>query len=488
MPDTVLPAIPTVPVTPAVLAELRTIVGDKGLIIDEAGKEPFVTDWRGMLAGSAAVVVRPASTEEVARVVKLCFDNGIAIVPQGGNTGLMGGATPYPTHSGIVLSLGRMNHVLEVDPVGYTMTVEAGCVLQTLQETVASHDRFFPLSLGAQGSCMIGGNLSTNAGGVQVLRYGNARNLVLGLEVVLPNGEVWDGLRSLKKDNTGYDLKQLFMGAEGTLGVITKAVLKLWPAPKDAASAWLAIRDPQAAIEILSEAHAASEDNVGSCELMSRAATEMVLRHVPGTQDPLKAETPWYLLLEWSSSRPKPDGGEGMAEKMEQFLAEQMEAGRVLDAVIGQSEAQARNMWKIREGAAEASRAEGPGLSFDVSVAISKIPTFIEQGLKAALDILPGIRPYPLGHIGDGNIHFSFMGPKGMDRETLQQYSPAITRAVNDLVRDMAGSISAEHGIGIDKIDELARYRTKIELDTMRAIKRALDPKNIMNPGKVLRL
>ena len=489
MPDTAItPTIPTAPVTPEILESLRAIVGDKGLIADDQGKQPFVTDWRGSIVGNAAVVVRPANVEEVSRVVKLCHDNGIAIVPQAGNTGLMGGATPWPTHTGIVLSVGRMNKVLNVDPVGYSMTVEAGCVLQTLQETAANHDRFFPLFLGAQGSCMIGGNLSTNAGGVQVLRYGNARNLVMGLEVVLPNGDIWNGLRALKKDNTGYDLKHLFMGAEGTLGIITKAVLKLWPAPKDVATAWLAIRDPQAAIEILSEAHAASEDNVGSCELMSRACTDMVLRHIPGTQDPLKADTPWFLLLEWSSSRPKADGAEGMSEKMEQFLADQMEAGRVLDAVIAQNEAQSRNMWVIRESVAPASRAEGPGLSYDISVSISKIPDFIEKGIKAACDVLPSIRPYPLGHIGDGNLHFSFMGPVGMDRQTLHQYSPAITRGVNDLVRDMAGSISAEHGIGIEKIDELAHYRSKIELDTMRSIKRALDPKNIMNPGKIIRL
>ena len=489
MPDTaIIPTIPTAPVTPAILESLRAIVGDKGLIVDDQGKQPFVTDWRGSIVGNAAVVVRPANVEEVSKVVKLCHDNGIAIVPQAGNTGLMGGATPWPSHTGIVLSVGRMNKVLNVDPVGYSMTVEAGCVLQTLQETAASHDRFFPLFLGAQGSCMIGGNLSTNAGGVQVLRYGNARNLVMGLEVVLPNGDIWNGLRALKKDNTGYDLKHLFMGAEGTLGIITKAVLKLWPAAKDVATAWLAIRDPQAAIEILSEAHGASEDNVGSCELMSRASTDMVLRNIPGTQDPLKADTQWFLLLEWTSARPKAEGAEGMSEKMEQFLADQMEAGRVLDAVIAQSEAQARNMWVIRESVAPASRAEGPGLSYDISVSISKVPEFIERGLKAALDILPSIRPYPLGHIGDGNIHFSFMGPKGMDRPTLSQYSPAITRAVNDLVTSLDGSISAEHGIGIDKLDELAHYRSRIELDTMRTIKRALDPKNIMNPGKVLRV
>ncbi|NQW51939.1 MAG: FAD-binding oxidoreductase, partial [Rhodospirillales bacterium] len=447
MPDTtIIPTIPTAPVTPAILESLRAIVGDKGLISDDQGKQPFVTDWRGSIVGNAAVVVRPATVEEVSKVVKLCHDNGIAIVPQAGNTSLMGGATPWPSHTGIVLSVGRMNKVLNVDPVGYSMTVEAGCVLQTLQETAASHDRFFPLFLGAQGSCMIGGNLSTNAGGVQVLRYGNARNLVMGLEVVLPNGDIWNGLRALKKDNTGYDLKHLFMGAEGTLGIITKAVLKLWPASKDVATAWLAIRDPQAAIEILSEAHGASEDNVGSCELMSRTCTDMVLRNIPGTQDPLKADTQWFLLLEWTSARPKAEGAEGMSDKMEQFLADQMEAGRVLDAVIAQSEAQARNMWIIRESVAPASRAEGPGLSYDISVSISKVPEFIERGLQAALDILPSIRPYPLGHIGDGNIHFSFMGPKGMDRPTLSQYSPAITRAVNDLVTSLDGSISAEHG------------------------------------------
>ncbi|MBV9062438.1 MAG: FAD-binding oxidoreductase, partial [Alphaproteobacteria bacterium] len=475
------PPVPSAPVTPAVLDTLREIVGEKGLILDEQDKQPFVTDWRGSLVGRAAAVVRPANTQQVSEVVKLCHDNGVAIVPQGGNTGLMGGATPWPAHRGIVLSLGRMNHVLDVDPAGYSMTVEAGCILQTIQETAAGHDRFFPLSLGAQGSCMIGGNLSTNAGGVQVLRYGNARNLVLGLEVVLANGDVWDGLRSLKKDNTGYDLKHLFMGAEGTLGIITKAVLKLWPAPKDVCTAWLAIRDPQAAINILSEAYAASDDNVGSCELMSRACTDLVLRHVPGTQDPLKADTEWYLLLEWSSSRRRQDGAAGMSDKMEQFLADQMEAGRVLDAAIAQTQTQARNMWRIRESVAEASRAEGPGLSYDVSVAVSRIPEFIGRGSKAVLEILPTIRPYPLGHIGDGNLHFSFMGPIGMDRQTLTQYSTAITRAVNDLVTSMGGSIPAEHGIFADKIDELARYRSKTELDVMRTIKRALDPNNIMN-------
>ena len=323
-----------------------------------------------------------------------------------------------------------------------------------------------------------------------MLRYGNARNLVLGLEVVLPNGEVWNGLRALKKDNTGYDLRDLYLGAEGTLGIITKAILKLWPKPKDNATSWSAVPSPQAAVELLSGAYAASEDNVTSCELMGRQGIDLVLHHIRGTTDPLADKHDWYVLMEWSSTRPPREGDNSatLRDKMEAYLGEAMEKGLVLDAVIAQNEAQARNMWTIRESVAPASRAEGAGLSFDISVATSKVPAFIDKGLKAVLEILPSIRPYPLGHIGDGNIHFSFMSPVGMDRETLRQYAPAITRAVNDLVRDMAGSISAEHGIGIDKIDELAHYRSKVELDTMRSLKRALDPKNIMNPGKVLRL
>ncbi|MGY4155542.1 FAD/FMN-containing dehydrogenase [Bradyrhizobium sp. USDA 4461] len=491
MPSAAVPVVPTIPTsvaTPAILEALRRIVGTKDLIVDEQSLEPFVMDWRGTLVGQAAAVVRPANTDEVSSVVKVCYKHGIGIVPQGGNTGLVGGATPWPTHRGIVLSLSRMNRVLDVDPLGYSMTVEAGCVLRTLQETAARHDRLFPLSLGAQGSCMIGGNLSTNAGGVQVLRYGNTRNLALGLEVVMPNGDVWDGLRSLKKDNTGYDLKDLFIGAEGTLGIITKAVLKLFPAPKDICTAWLAIRDPQAAVEILSEAHATSDDNVVSCELLSHGCLDNVLRHIPGTQNPLDADAQWYLLLEWSSARPRPDGVPGISANLEQFLQTQLEAGRVLNAVIAKSDAQSRNIWRIRESVAEASRVAGPYLTYDMSVAVSKVPEFIEKGTKAVLEILPTLCPTTVGHIGDGNLHFTFKAPVGMDWPTLDQYSGAVTRAVNDLTTAMGGSISAEHGIGIDKLDELAQYRSETELNIMRSIKRVFDPKNIMNPGKVLRL
>ena len=488
MPPVTAPVIPINPVSAELLEQIRAIVGDRGLVTDAAGMAPFVTDWSGQRHGGAGLVVRPGSTDEVAGVVKLCNRNNVAIVPQGGNTGLMGGATPWPAHTGIVLSLGRMNRVIEVDAEGFTMTVEAGCVLQTLQELAASHDRLLPLSLGAQGSCMIGGNISTNAGGAQVLHYGNTRSFVLGLEVVLPSGEIWNKLRALKKDNTGYDMKQMFIGAEGTLGIITKAVLKIWPKPKDVATAWIAIRDPQAAVTMLSAAHSASDDTVTSCELINRTGIDSVFRHVNGTSDPLPGENFWYLLMEWSSTRPKVDGDGGMAEKMEIFLADMLERGLALDAVIAQSEAQARAMWKIREGHAEADRAEGPAVSYDMSVATSKIPAFVEQGIAAAKAILPEIKPQPLGHIGDGNLHFGFRAPTGMSRENWNQYTPAVTRAINDLIRDFGGSISAEHGIGQEKMDELARYASPVEIATMQAVKRALDPKNIMNPGKIFRI
>lgn len=480
------PAIPTTPVTDAFMAELRAIVGERGLVTDGDDMRQFVTDWRGTLIGNAAVVVRPGSTEEVAAVVRLCQAEGVAIVPQGGNTGLMGGATPYPDHAGILLSLGRMNRVLEVDAAGSTMTVEAGCILQSLQDLAAAHDRLLPLSLGSGGSCMIGGNLSTNAGGAQVLHYGNTRSFVLGLEVVLPSGEVWNGLRALKKNNTGYDLKHLFIGAEGTLGIITKAVLKLWPKPKDIATAWIAIPSPQAGVDLLAQAHAASEDNVTSCELMHPLPLEMALRHIPGTQNPLASTAPWYILMEWSSTRPA--DGPGMAGKMEDFLGEMMEQGLVLDATVARNDAQAHNMWHIRESQAEAGRADGPSISYDISVASSRIPDFVDRGIAAAQSVLADVRPAPLGHMGDGNLHFNFKPPLGMDAERWAQYVPAITRAIGDLLQEYQGSISAEHGIGQRKIDELAHYAQAVELDAMRTIKRAFDPKNIMNPGKIFRL
>ena len=472
------------------IQKLAAIVGDRGLITDAAGKHPYLTDWRENFLGTALAVVRPASTEEVAAVVRLCAAEKVAIVPQGGNTGLVGGGTPDEDGREIVLSLNRMNRIVDVDPIGYSMTVEAGCVLKTVQETASQHDRLFPLSLAAEGSCTIGGNLSTNAGGVQVLHYGNARHLVLGLEVVTPAGDIWNGLRALKKDNTGYDLRDLYLGAEGTLGIITKAVLKLWPKPKDVATSWIAVPSPEAAVALLSGAHAASEDNVTSCELMSRQGIDFVLKHIPGAADPLAEKHDWYVLLEWSSSRPRREGENqsGLREKMEAFLGDEMESGQVLDATIAQNETQARALWALRENHSEAQKREGPSIKHDISVAVSKLPTFMHEGLAAMKKALPECRPVPFGHVGDGNLHFNCQSPPGWDKQRFMVHHEAISGAVYDLVVGHGGSISAEHGIGLLKVDELAHYRTKIELDAMRAIKRALDPQNIMNPGKVIRV
>ncbi len=453
--------------------KLRSIVGERGLVTDEPGKHPYLTDWRDNYLGTALAVVRPASTEEVAAVVKLCAAEKVAVVPQGGNTGMVGGGTPHENGREIVLSLNRMNRIVEIDPIGYTMTVEAGVVLKTIQESAAQHDRLFPLSLAAEGSCTIGGNLSTNAGGVQVLHYGNARQLVLGLEVVTPQGEIWNGLRALKKDNTGYDLRDLYLGAEGTLGIITRAVLKLSPKPKDTATSWIAVPSPDAAVALLSGAHAASEDNVTSCELMSLAE-----RH------------DWYVLLEWSSTRARRAGANetGLAEKMEAYLGEALDKGLVVDAALAQNEAQARAFWGLRENHSEAQKREGPSIKHDISVSVSKIPAFMREGLAAMKKVLPECRPLPFGHVGDGNLHFNCQAPPGWDKARFMAHAEAISGAVYDLVVGYGGSISAEHGIGQLKVDELAHYRSRIELDTMRAIKRALDPQNLMNPGKVVRV
>jgi FAD/FMN-containing dehydrogenase len=470
--------------------KLKAIVGDKGLIADEQGKHPFLTDWRENYLGKALAIVRPATTEEVSAVVKLCAAETVAIVPQGGNTGMSGGATPQEDGREIVLSLTRMNRILDIDKVGYTMTVEAGVVLKTIQEAAADADRLFPLSLGAEGSCTIGGNLSTNAGGVQVLHYGNARNLVLGLEVVLPSGEIWNGLRALKKDNTGYDLRDLYLGAEGTLGILTKAVLRLWPKPKDNATSWSAVPSPQAAVELLSGAYAASEDNVTSCELMGRQGIDLVLQHIPGTAEPLSDRHDWYVLMEWSSTRPRRDGDNAgsLREKMETYLGEAMEKGLVLDAVVAQTEAQSKALWALRENHTEASKKEGPSIKHDISVAVSKIPAFVTEGLAAMTKALPGCRPLCFGHVGDGNLHFNCQAPAGWGKPQFMQYGDAISGAIYDLVTAYGGSISAEHGIGRIKVDELAHYRSRTELDVMRSLKRALDPQNLMNPGKVIRV
>jgi D-lactate dehydrogenase (cytochrome) len=466
----------------AVLERIKAVVGPKGWSTDAQEIDPLVREPRGLFVGRTALLVKPASTAEVAEVVKICAEAGIAIVPQGGNTGLVGGSVPFEHGREILLSMSRMNRVLAVDPANYTMTVEAGCVLADIQAAAEKVDRLFPLSLGAEGSCQIGGNISTNAGGVAVLHYGNMRELVLGIEAVLPDGQGWNGLRALRKDNTGYDLKQLFIGAEGTLGVITAAVLKLFPLPKDVQTAFVAIRDLDAAIDLLAAAREASGDAVTSMELIPRLGLDMSIRHVAGVTDPLSTAYDNYLLVEFSGARP--DGG--MAENMTAFLERGFEAGLVLDAAVAQSEAQRNDLWRIREAIVEAQKLEGGSIKHDIAVPVDKSPEFIRRAMAAVTAAMPDIRPVAFGHIGDGNIHFNLTQPVGMDTAEFLSHWKQINRITHDIVADMQGSISAEHGVGRLKREEITHYKSAVEIDLMRRVKAMLDPKGIMNPGKVL--
>ncbi|MGE5537365.1 MAG: FAD-binding oxidoreductase [Gemmatimonas sp.] len=466
----------------AALAAIRQVVGAKGMIEDPSGIAPHVNDERDLFHGTALAVVRPASTAEVSDVVRIAAEARLPIVPQGGNTGLVGGSVPPAGAKGIVLSLGRMNRVRAIDPANNTMTVEAGCVLKDLQDKARDAGRLFPLSLGAEGSCMIGGNLSTNAGGVGVLRYGNARELVLGLEVVLPDGRVWDGLRSLRKDNTGYDLKHLFVGAEGTLGVITAAVLKLFPLPASRETAFLAVPDVASALALLNEARAASGEAVSAFELIPRIGIELVTKHFPGTSTPLATDSPWYVLIELTS----PETGDGLRRRLEGILESALEKGRIVDGTIAASETQGKALWRLREILPESQTREGGSIKHDVSVPVSRIPEFIVRGTKAVEAALPGARVFAFGHMGDGNIHFNVSQPVGADKATFLKDWERLNRVVHDIVAELGGSFSAEHGIGVLKKGELKRYRGALELELMQRIKSAFDPAGIMNPGKIL--
>lgn len=440
---------------------------------------PYLEEQRGLYHGSALAVVRPGSTEEVAAVVKACAETGIAMVPQGGNTGLCGGGVPEGR--AVVISTERLTRIRAVDPINFTLTAEAGCVLATLQDAAEAADCLFPLSLAAEGSCRIGGNVSTNAGGVAVLRYGNTRELVLGLEVVLADGRVWNGLRSLRKDNTGYDLKQLFIGAEGTLGIITAVTLKLFPRPRERATAMVALPDPSAALRILAAARAASGDAVTACELIPRIGVELCLRHLEGVRAPFDTPHPWVLLLELSSSRPG-----GLREALEQVLEQALENGDALDAVLAESGEQRKALWRIREGVPEAQKREGGSIKHDVAVPVSHVPEMLARCTAAVEAALPGVRVVAFGHIGDGNIHFNLTQPEGIDKQAFLAEWKRLNRIVHDIVAEMDGSVSAEHGIGRLKIEEMARYKSPVELDLMQRVKAALDPRGLMNPGKVL--
>ena len=461
---------------------IAAIVGPKGLIEDPDALAPYLEDQRGRVRGRTPYVVRPATVEEVSAVVQACAAARIPIVPQGGNTGLTGGSVPFESGREIVLSLGRMNRIRELDASNFTITVEAGCILQQVQQAAEAADRLFPLSLGAEGTCQIGGNLSTNAGGVQVLRFGNMRELVLGLEVVLPDGRIWNGLRRLRKDNTGYDLKQLFVGAEGTLGVITAAVLKLFPRPREIVTALAAVPNPAAALSLLELTRAETGDSVTSFELMPRRAIDSAVKHVAGIANPLAQPSPWYVLIELFGGRAEG----GLRTALEEALGEAFERELVSDATFAENAGQTAALWRIREAIVEAQKYEGGSIKHDVSVPVSRTPDFIAEASALVERLVPGIRPVAFGHLGDGNIHFNLSQPEGADTAAYLARWDEINAAVHDVVHAMGGSISAEHGIGRFKLLENRRFKDPVELDLMRRIKRSLDPDDLFNPGKVI--
>src|SRR5574343_1426002 len=456
--------------------QLAEVVGTAQVLTDPADVAPYVTDWRGRFRGGARCVLRPGNVAEVAAVVRLCAAARVPVVPQGGNTSLCGAATPDAGGAAVVVSLGRLNRVLDIDSGNNTITVETGCTLAAVQEAAREADRLFPLALASEGTCQIGGNLSTNAGGVQVLRYGNTRELTLGLEVVLPSGEVWDGLRGLRKDNTGYDLKHLFIGAEGTLGIITTAVLKLYPPPSCPFTCWLNVASPAAAVDLLNAAKNVFDARLTAFELVSETALGLVLRHIPGATRP-GSVSPWYVLAEFSDAEPA---------VVEQWLAVQLDDGKVLDGTLAQSETQARQLWALRECISEAQKIEGISIKHDIAVPVSRIPDFLSQADAALAAAFPGIRVAAFGHVGDGNLHYNLSKADVQDNADFIAAQPAVNEIVHDLVHALNGSISAEHGLGQLKRQEILRYKSPVEMALMRSIKQALDPHNLMNPGKVL--
>jgi FAD/FMN-containing dehydrogenase len=467
-------------------AELRSaltgIVGERGCLFDPSDMAPYCEDWRQLFRGSTFAVVRPATVDEVASVVRLCAARRIAIVPQGGNTSMVIGATPSADGTQLVLSLSRMNRIRELDPVDLTMTIEAGVVLKAAQEAAIARDCMLPLSMSSEGSAQMGGVLSANAGGNNTLRYGNARDQVLGLEVVLPDGSIWNGLRRLRKDNTGYCLRQLFVGAEGTLGIITAGVLKLVPRPRNLALAFCAVPSVQAALDLLVLCRGSHHDSIQAFEYLSGAGLEFVLKHFPDEPFPLEQRADHYVLVELAGASPD----SGLREGLEEVLGKALDKGIVADAVLAESSTQRAALWKLREEMPDAQKREGSSVKNDVSVPVSKVPEFITLAKAACERRFPGVRVVPFGHMGDGNIHFNVEQPAGGDPKAFMSQDHAIMDTVNEVVRQFDGSFSAEHGIGLIKPYMMEEWRGGAELETMRRIKAALDPLGIMNPGKVL--
>ena len=468
----------TPPLAPELIDQFRKIVGERHAITDASDIEPYVTEERNLFHGRSPLVLRPGSTAEVSEICKLASAHRIALVPQGGNTGLVGGQTP---HNGeVVVSLRRLDKIREVDTASNTMTCEAGVVLQIAQAKASDVDRLFPLSLGAEGSCTIGGNLSTNAGGTAALAYGVAREMALGLEVVLADGRVLNVLSKLKKDNTGYNLHNLFIGAEGTLGIITAATLKLFPKPRAIETAYVGLKSPEAALKLLAIAQSEAANTLTSFELLAEMAVDFSVRHGIDVRDPLSEKHPWYVLMELSSP------GDDARTPLETILARAMEEEIVDDAVIAANLTQRNNFWKLREEMSAAQKPEGGSIKHDISVPIAAVPAFIDEANAAVVKLIPGARPVPFGHLGDGNLHYNVSQPIGADTADYLARWHDVNAVVFEIVLRMGGSISAEHGIGVLKRDELPEVKDKTAIELMRAIKAMLDPHGIMNPGKVL--
>ena len=443
----------------------------------------YTHENRGYVVGKTPLVLKPANKQQVSSILKLASETGTPIVPQGGHTGHMGGAVPLPNGHSIVVSLARMNKIIELDVTGNTLCVEAGVVLETIQNLASDNERLFPLSLGAQGSCMIGGNVSTNAGGTGVLAYGNTRDLVMGLEVVLPNGDIWDGLNKLRKNNTGYDLKNLFIGAEGTLGIITAVVLKLFPAPIGREVIWAGFSSPQTALDFFLAARAKAGNQLTAFELVPRIGMEFLLRHFDKFSDPLETSHPWYGLIEISSGRSAADA-RGLSEEI---FNDGLESGEVQDAVLAANLSQQQLFWHMRDDLSLSQRPEGASIAHDISVPLSKIPELIDRGEKLVKAIVPEARMMAFGHLGDGNIHYNFSRPVAMTDAAYLEFRQQINETVFDLVLELGGSISAEHGIGLFKRDHMAKIKSPVEIEMMRQIKRSFDPLGIMNPDKILK-
>ncbi len=464
--------------SPEVLARFRAIVGDRYAVTDAQEMAPYLVEERGLYRGHSPVILRPGSTAEVAAICKLATETRTALVPQGGNTGLVGGQTPH--HGEIVVSLRRLDRIREVDPQSNTMTCEAGVTLANAHSHAGTVDRLFPLWLGSEGSCTIGGNLSTNAGGIAALSYGVARDLVLGVEVVLADGRIMHGLSKLKKDNTGYDLRNLFIGAEGTLGIITAATLKLFPVPRSVETAYAGVASPDAAVRLLALAQGKAATSLTSFELIARIAVDFSIKHGPSIRDPLPSAPPWYILIEISSPR------DDARQSIEAILTEAMEHEIVSDAVIATSLDQRNAFWTLREVLSPAQKPEGGSIKHDVSVPVAAVPQFIAEADAAIAILIPGARPVAFGHLGDGNIHYNISQPTGADKQAFLARWHDVNEVVHGIVAKHHGSISAEHGIGVLKRDELVQVKDPVALDLMRTLKRSLDPLNILNPGKVL--